>query len=215
MTTPTTKEQRAQARQKRGAAKPKGAAKKAAATADAQPPHEPDEPAETGAGDEEPPSVMASVDSIEDAREKREKLDDARSEADEAFADMDIDPVEVEMDELDALKLENLDHRVKRHQRRIGDPLKAAYQAKLSGAIDQLQKAHQAALGKDLETACLADEEFKKASAAQVLAVNEAIAKYTEQLPEGHAVQILNPEDRKIVSKYDPDARGKTLAVPG
>lgn len=206
----------------RGKAKPKPqAAPVASKPAETQPSQEPEGTPQSAPEAEQPPEVGASVNSIAEARARRDaKNDDPSSvpteeEAKAAFADMDVEPIELPMEQLDALTLENLDHRVKREQRRVAEPIKAAFQAKLTAAITKLQNQHQAVLQQTVAKSCAADEKFKEARAAQVDAINTAIDKYTELLPEGHAVNILNPEEQKIVSKYDPDGRGQKLEVPG
>ena len=162
---------------------------------------------------EVPPSVTASVTSIDEARTKRVELDQGVAEL-VVQAEKDAKPVELDMDEIDVLRIENLDTKVTDAKRLIGEPLQRAAQVALDAAIAQVQAAHGAQLLEASKLACAADEGVQKAVIASTEAVNAVIAKYTPMLPEGHAIATIRSKTGKITSCFNPESRGRLMSVP-
>lgn len=122
--------------------------------------------------------------------------------------------ITTDMEELESLRLETLNHRMDNHRRRVVDPMQLQAQRNLDASIEALKQSHQSNLQAATKAALESDADFVASRSEQVKCINTLIEKYTDELPDGYAVTVLNPETQTLTGEYNPAARGLPIDTP-
>ena len=163
------------------------------------------------------PTVGASVTSIDDAKRKRKKIEQAKRKVAEVLDEapgQTREEITRPLEEVVCLRLLNLNHKKMKADEVIRNPLTAEAQKFFDDEVAKLKKNVSDRLAAVLIQKLKEDEPYQVASKAYVAAINAVLDEETPKLPTGYSVHNIDPDKQVLKATWNPDAVGKRLDTP-